>query len=52
MGFMCFKCGSWMSNGYQCYYCGDYTDEEIREHYSEYIDSIYEYKAKMEKGDE
>ena len=36
MGFLCFKCGSWMCNGTQCYYCGNFTEEETKEHYGKY----------------
>lgn len=36
MGFLCFKCGSWMCNGVACYYCGNFTEEETKEHYGKY----------------
>lgn len=36
MAYICFKCGSWHCSGKGCLYCGDFTKEEIEEHYGKY----------------
>jgi ribosomal protein L32 len=38
MAYLCFKCGSWFCDAKSCLYCGEFTKEEIKEHYEKYLE--------------